>query len=661
MHSLIASMLAIAILISIPLTHLYRSLPNISNPETWLASQSIVITDRNHQELYRFYQEEDRTSLSSGDVPQHTVDAFIAIEDKRFWNRKSCIDLRALVRATFANIGNFKSQGASTITQQLVRTAFLNREKTVSRKMREIMLACKLELLLTKEEIFSMYVNWISFGHGIGGIQQAAKRYFGVDAKDLSIAQSAVLASLPQRPTYLSPYGPHVYTTLSQDALERIRNGNVRSIDQLDTDTISIGLLPTQVRIGDSVTELPGRSSVVLQAMVNQDHITQEQWNDAKVQLRTINILERKDPILAPHFVLGIREIIENRIRDEADLHITDGITVQTTLDASLQKQFERILQRQYERLSENYNAHNIAAMAVDPLSGEIRAYAGNTNFFDDEHVGQMDMARRPRQTGSAFKPFIYGLLMEQGYTPESYIYDTPLHSSIYKPFSKGFYGRMTMRTALGRSRNTPAVRAFYAAGGEDVILDFAEMIGITSPKVRKEFAKKSNPRFKYAWSLALGAGEASLLEMVGGYSMLALDGMHQSLIGIRSIRNRNGGILYAPKQTRRRVLSESSAQAITDILRDEEAREESWKYAMHLPGTALKTGTGNICKNRDTEGACTEILANNTWAIGYTDDLVVGVWVGNADNTPLIEEASALEVAVPVWKELMKVAMTMR
>ena len=661
LHSMLASIIACGILISIPLTHILATLPDISEPEALLATQSIIIADRTGQELYRFYQEEDRTSLAADAISPHMVNAIVAIEDKRFFTRSSCIDLRALGRALRANFTDYKSQGASTITQQLVRTAFLTREKTIDRKLREIILACKLEQHRTKEDILSLYVNWIGFGHGIAGVGQASKRYFGVDAADLTIAQSALLAALPQRPSYFSPYGPQRHTTLSKETLQGIyETKDITSQTQIHQEDIRIGLLEKQIRIGGEVVSFPGRTNVVLKAMRDQGYISKEEWSSATEELSNIDILERRDPISAPHFVLGIREVIEDQINAREELELEDGIIVETTLDPLLQKLAEEVIAKEHQRVKQNFGAHNLSLIALDPRSGELLAYIGNSSFFDTEHSGQMDIARRPRQTGSAFKPFVYAMLMEQGYTPESRIYDTPLNPKTYQPFSRGFYGRMNIRSALGRSRNTPAVRAFYAAGGEDAVLSFAEQIGITSPKIRKEIARKYDPKFKYAWSLVLGAGEASLLEMVEGYGMLAHGGIHQSLIGIRAISNRNGALLYAPTQTRKRVISQKSADAITDILRDETAREPLWRTAMHLPGTALKTGTGNICTKR-RESRCRELLTNNTWTFGYTDDLVVGVWVGNADNTPLTGEANALEVAVPVWKAFMKQALVSR
>ncbi len=605
-------MLALALLCTVILLSILPTLPNVSDPETLLASQSIVIADREDRELYRFFQEEDRTSLAAQEIPKHMADAIVAIEDKRFFSRFGCIDGRALLRAALANIGNYKSQGASTITQQLARKAFLSNEKTIDRKVREIILACQLEATLSKEDILSLYLNWTSFGGNIGGVQQAAIRYFGIDAADLTIAQSAILAALPQRPSYFSPYGPHR-------------------------------------------TELLARAQIVLRSMERQSMLTQKEYAEAAAQLNTVTFLIQRNPIDAPHFVLAIRAFLEDRMLHDDSFNTLSGITVKTTLNSALQLTAQQTVTAHLDDLKTHFGAHNISLVAIDPRSGEILAYVGNGDFFDDLHGGQIDMARRPRQTGSAIKPLIYSMLFEKDYTPNSFIGDTPLDPRIYKPLSSGYYGRMTIRNALGRSRNTPAIRAFYGAGGEDTVLNFFESIGMRSPKERKQHAQETNPQFRYAWSLALGAGEATLLEMVEAYTVLASHGVHRSLTGIKEIVDQKNAVIYTPTQTSKQIISTQSADMITDILSDELAREPLWRTWMHLPGTALKTGTGSICRRRRKDTSCAEVLPNNAWAIGYTDTLLVGVWVGNADNAPLKENSSALDIAVPIWKEFMR------
>jgi membrane peptidoglycan carboxypeptidase len=256
----------------------------------------------------------------------------------------------------------------------------------------------------------------------------------------------------------------------------------------------------------------------------------------------------------------------------------------------------------------------------------------------------------------------VYAQLLEDGYTPESMIRDSPLPTSIYRPhnYKRGYYGRMTIRTALARSRNVPAINAFYLAGGEERILAQAEQYGIVNPLAYKRSQQVDDPDFAYKWPLALGTGEASLLEMVQGYSVLASGGLRRPLTGIARITSGSGETVYEPASAAARVMSAQTAAYLTDILSDEDAREPLWRFGqMTVPDhrAAVKTGTSNVCLERDKAGVCLNVLANNTWTIGYTDELLVGVWVGNVDNTPLIDKTSAFDIALPVWRDFMRTA----
>ena len=655
LHSVLATVLVCVVLGAHILSAVWHSLPDVTDRQLFLAKQSVVITDRDGQELYRFYHDADRTALTYDDVPAHMVHAIVAVEDKRFFTR-GCIDIRALVRAVLANVMDFKSQGASTLTQQLARTVFLTREKTVERKIREVMLACAIERHYTKEEIVELYLNWISFGHGIAGLKQASKRYFGVTVSELSAAQSAVLAAIPQRPTYFSPYGPHRRTTVSQTVRASIRSGAVRRSDEIDPDDVVIGLLGTNVRLGDRVHRIPGRADLVLGAMHAQGYLSQEEWQQASRELSTLSFTPMNIAIRAPHFVITLEREMQQLVRDHPDLSEYDGLHIRSTIDPHLQQLAENVLSKSMTELREVYNAHNAALLVVDPRSNEILAYVGSPDFFDDERSGQIDMVRVPRQTGSSFKPVVYATLFEKGFTDRSFIYDSPLDPRTYRPARSGYYGRMTTRTALARSRNIPAIRAFYEAGGEDAVLNMAEAMGVGTPKWYRNLMRRSAKRFKYSWTLALGAAEASLLEMVQAYSVLGNGGRSRPITGVRHVSDYRGNTLFAPSRRTQTVLKAQTAEQITSILRDEEARETLWRYAMHLPfgPAALKTGTSTLCAERDLYGSCTELFPNNTWTIGYTDDLLVGVWIGNTDNTPFTQDGVALHTALPVWRTFM-------
>ena len=622
------------------LSEIWVSLPDIKNPNAFVANQSLVIEDRKGNELFRFYHDEDRTFVSLDEVSPHFINAIIAIEDRRFYSR-GCVDWRSLGRAALANLSNFKSQGASTITQQLVRITFLNPDKTFERKLREVLLACQLEHNMSKEEILALYMNWVSFGNGIAGIEQAAQRYFGVPASKLTIPQSALLAAMPQRPTYFSPYGSH--------RVSRITKLRQEGASVLHPSEYEIGLIGSDIRVNDAVVHIPGRAELVLHAMKDLEYISEEEWKTALSGIRRVAFKKPYLSISAPHLVISLREELRQWQRE-----IPSGLHVTTTIHPEFQNIAKQVVDEMSPKMHGEFHAGNIALLAVDRESNEIVAYVGNTNFFNNDLSGQIDMVRQPRQTGSSFKPFVYAALLEQGKTSESRIDDRPLDPRTYKAFRSGYYGRMTIRYALGRSRNTPAIRAFYEAGGEDAILNIAHALGMNTPKWQKRKAVLKNKKWKYSWPLALGAAESSLLELVQGYSVLAQSGMNLPITAVRQIRDGFEQTVYEPKRFYRPVLAKSTADQLTDILSDEKARETLWRYPMKLPfgSAALKTGTSNICTERGAFNACKNILPNNTWTVGYTDKFIVGVWVGNANNAPLTEDGHAILTSLPIWKE---------
>lgn len=657
LHFLGATSVAGLLLIAISLHSIWLSLPDVSNPRILQAKQSIVIHDREGGELFRFFEDEDRTFVPIEEIPQHMIDAIIAIEDKRFYDRL-CIDVRALSRAVVANMFEYKSQGASTISQQLARTAFLSRTKSLERKVREVLLACKLETHYSKDEIAELYLNWISFGHGIAGIQQASKRYFGVNASELSLEQSAVLAALPQRPSYFSPYGPHRRTSVSKELAHAIRSGEFKG-DTIPPKHIVTGLMGTNIWTGNTKHYLSGRANVVLKALFDQKRITEPQYISATQNLLTLNVQPRAVPLVAPHFVMTTKQEIDHFIANHPNLSTHEGIAVLTTIDPTLQKTAETIAEKSSVWLADEFQTNNLSMIAIDTRSNEILAYVGNADFFE-ETGGQIDMVRIPRQTGSSFKPVVYAALLEQGYTDSSRIDDKPINPQIYRPHKSGYYGRMTVRTALARSRNIPAIRAFYLAGGEDAILQFARRLGISTPLWHKTRMLHAGSAFAYSWTLALGAAESSLLEMVQAYSVIANEGRLLPISAVSALTNSYGHILFTPQRQSAQVLSQDTANMLTSILQDEDAREPLWRSTMNIAGhsAALKTGTSTLCMERDAYGSCKQPVPNNTWTIGFSGNILIGVWVGNVDNAPMSHNAAAVETALPIWKELMQHAL---
>lgn len=650
-------------IITLYLAFLWMTLPDISDARNLIAAQSSVITDRNGTELYRLYSEEDRTFIPKEQIPEHMRQAIVAIEDERFYDR-GCLDIVAIARVFF-RFG--QAGGASTLTRQLARNALdLKRESIINRKMKELILGCQLEAQYSKEELLNLYLNWIPFGRNAYGIEQASQSYFGIPAKDLTLAQAAVLAALPQRPSYFSPFGHNVHTRVSDHARERIIAGKITKTSDLRDEDVTVGLLGARSGTGATSIYIGGRSDQVLRNMQNMGAITEAQRLQALRAIETMTFRRSRENIRAPHFVLWVKQQVEDLIVQGAEEGILDqgGLVIATTLDWTMQQAAEQAIATRKDDLA-RYSIYNAALVAADPKTGEILAYAGNSDFLDEEHDGKVDMARAPRQPGSSFKPFMYAAAFEKGYGPATVLYDVPTKIGDDEPqnFDGGFWGIMNIRRALGASRNIPAAKTFFLAGGEPAVLDMAHRLGAKTPLLTKTTRLQQEPDFEFGWPLALGAAETPLLEMVQGYATIANGGTFRPLAAIRRISDRHGNIIFEirTEDEESQVLDPRIAWQITSILSDVSARpNEYWQTILSVPGTqaAVKTGTSNKCLERKTDGSCIKRKPDNLWTIGYTPSLVAGVWIGNADAMPLADKAESLTNASPIWKEFMTKAM---
>ncbi len=642
------------------LLFLYITLPDIENPRNLLASQSTVITDREGVELYRLFQEEDRTYIDGSRIPQYAKQAIIAIEDERFYTR-GCLDIRAIARVIFL-LG--QQGGGSTITRQLARNALdLQKENRYIRKVKELILGCQLESQYSKEELIDLYLNWIPFGQNAYGIEQASHVYFGKSASGLTLAESSVLAALPQRPSYFSPYGSHVRTKVTPAIEEQVLDGSITKVSQIDDDDIEIGLLGTNIGTGSITLYIGGRTDQVLRNMQNGEFITEQQRLAALSELEGMKFQPSRESIRAPHFVLWIREQMEEIFGSSAEegLFEQGGLTVETTLDWDLQQAAEDVIAFHREDIANRFGADNIALLSVDPASREILAYVGNADYSDEEHGGKIDMVHVPRQPGSSFKPLVYAAAFEQGYSPATVLYDVPTKIGDDEPqnFDLKFMGPITIRAALGASRNIPAAKAFFLAGGEEKILSLVARMGAPSPLVRRnELAQERPDGFDYGWPLALGAAETSLYEMAQAYTTFAAQGAYKPFVSIRRITDKKGNILYESQvQEEEQAIDPRIAYQITSILSDESARpSEFWRTQLTIPGyqTAAKTGTSNKCLEFAPDGDCRLIKPDNGWVLGYTPNLFTGVWIGNADSSALFDKGDGLNTASPVWRDYM-------
>ncbi|MBU2213829.1 transglycosylase domain-containing protein [Patescibacteria group bacterium] len=640
---------------------LWITLPDIDDPRSLLASQSTVITDREGVELYRLFSEEDRTYVSGDQIPLSMKQAAIAIEDERFYER-GCLDLRAVTRAVLL-LG--RAGGGSTITRQLARNALnLLGENRYQRKIKEFVLGCQLEHQFDKDELLVLYLNWIPFGQNAYGVEQASQVHFGIPAKDLSLAQAAVLASLPQRPTYFSPYGRHLHTEVTDDIHQKVIDGRITRSTQVSDSSVTIGLLGTYVGTGSATLYIGGRTDQVLQNMQEQGFITEQEKLKALGEIELMEFQPSRENIRAPHFVLWIREEIERMFAGSAEegLFERGGLTIETTLDWDLQQSAEEVIEFHREDILIRFGAYNMALITIDPKTREVLAYVGNMDYADKEHGGKIDMVLAPRQPGSSFKPFVYASAFEQGYKPATVIFDVPTKIGDNEPqnFDGEFKGLMTMRQALGASRNIPAAKTFFLAGGEDSILNLVEDMGAPSPKQRRmELSEERPDGFDYGWPLALGAAETPLFEMAQAYTTFAAGGEYAPAIRIKRITDKNGNILFEADLDQKAVpvIDPRIAYQITSVLSDEWARpEEYWKTQLTIPGyqTAAKTGTSNKCLEWKDEETCLLRKPDNAWLIGYTPHLVTGVWVGNADSSSMFEKGGGLNTASPIWRDYM-------
>jgi len=657
----IACLLGIAFL-----GYLWLTLPNVDDPTSLLAAQSTVVTDREGVELYRLYGKEDRTYVPLSQISNNVKNAVIAIEDERFYNH-GCIEIRSIARAVFARVtGRTVTGGASTLTQQLARNALLTTEQTATRKLREIMLACEMERLYDKDKVVELYLNWIPFGATSYGVEQASRLYFGISAKDLTVPQAAVLASIVQRPSYFNPYGSHVRTKLTAQGEEKIREGRLSSAGDIGRGDASIGLLGGTVGTGSTAFYVGGRADQVLKNMEVQGYITEKQRAEAVETLKTTEFKPLRESIRAPHFVLWVKDQVENTLEENAEKGLLEqgGLTIQTTLNWKLQQAAEQIVAKHSEDVLKRFGANNIALVALDPKTKEVLAYVGNVDFSGEGKESKIDMAQAARAPGSSFKPFVYAAAFTKGYSPATVLHDVPTKFGDDQPqnYEGGFWGVTTIRRALAGSRNIPAIKAFFLAGGEEPILDLVEKMGAPTPKNERIEIKKTRA-FDYGWPLALGAGETPLFEMVQGFSTLADEGRYKPAASIQKITDKRGALLPLDLPTPddlpgEQVLDPRIAYEVTSILSDVAARPgEFWQNSLSVPGfqAAAKTGTSNKCLDRnERDGVCKDRKPDNVWTIGYTPNIVVGVWVGNATSEPLSSNADGLNVAAPIWKEFM-------
>lgn len=735
-------------------------LPDVRDLEQYRESQSTFIYDRNGVELYAIHGDENRESVELFDRSnpafkkkvceketdlcaltdgyKYVVLATIAIEDDRFYDHHG-FDAERLAKAIVSQfLPTVASRGGSTITQQYIKNTLLSPERKISRKFRELILAVKLENVFNKEEIMELYLNRIPYGSNAYGIELAARTYFNKEAKDLTLAEAAILAALPNAPTRYSPYGDYRYAkilkTFSEKNLERRK---IDSEADLDEDEFVRGLLGTVVdlknqatveaptpeevdeasedtaeevpekklhptplttELGRNVIYVKGRTDLVLQRMRDLGYITEDEMRVALEESWNKEFLRARENIEAPHFVLYIKQILEEKYGREVIEQ--GGLKVYTTLDFTLQKMAEKAVEEKHEFNITNFDTSNAALIAYDKKTGEVLAMVGSADYFSEEIDGSVNMAMSYIQPGSSFKPFVYALTFAKGVLqPATVLYDVGTkfgnEQHVVDNYDGKFRGPMSVRQALGQSRNVPAVKAYFLIGFQEPIVEMAEKAGI-------EFL---DPATEHGSSLALGSAEVKFSSLVEGFMTLSNYGVHKEPITILKIENNEGEILEETEISKERekdplvsfgeiisteptdevipnlkeltpevaeefnppsaapgaenggelAVDPQAAYLITNILADESVRLGP---NLTLPGypNATKTGTSNKRFDNGTPDfrGDDKILPSNTVAIGYTSEIVAGVWAGNTDGSVLRWNADGYNVAAPIWKQFM-------
>ena len=593
--------------------YVFRGLPSPKELTTREQEVSTKIYDRNGVLLYKIYKNKNRTLVGLSEVPLHVRQATLAAEDAEFYQHLG-FSLRGIGRALVRNLKTGKLSGGSTITQQLVKNALLTPEKTLTRKIKELVLSIEVEATFTKDKILEMYLNEVSYGGTAYGIEEASRVYFGKEVGKLDLAEAALLAGLPKAPSRYSPFGAE--PELAQE-----------------------------------------RQKEVLKLMVINGYITQAEAKAAEEE--SLHFAPNQTEIKAPHFVMYVRKLLAERYGEE--MVEKGGLEVITSLDYATQKMAEDVVMGEVDQLA-GYHATNGAALVLAPQTGEILVMVGSKNYFDQQIDGNVNLTTSLRQPGSSIKVVNYSYALAHGYTPASILDDSPVTFSVpgqppYVPknYDGAYRGRLSLRSALAESRNIPAVKVL-ASYGVAKMLEQGQKMGITT----------WDEPSRFGLSLTLGGGDVKLIELARVYATIANLGKIPTITPILGVRDYQGRVLeenhcasslgnhpdtvYAAEATispcnQEQVLDPRIAYQIIDILKDNNARAPAFGYHSSLaidghPEVAAKTGTSNNLKDNLT--------------FGFTPDYLVAAWVGNNDASPMTHLASGITGAAPIFNHIM-------
>jgi 1A family penicillin-binding protein len=573
-----------------------KDLPSPTGLSATTASYSTHIYDRHGKLLYTLYSDRNQTFVPLSKLPKQLQQATIAIEDKDFY-RHGAVDLRGIARAAYSIYAKKQLQGGSTLTQQLIKSSLLTPERTFTRKIKEVVLAFAAEVMYSKDKILEMYLNQVPYGGTAYGAEAASQTYFGKHVEDLTLAESAYLAGLPQEPSTFSPHGSHP-------------------------------------ELGKK------RQEEVIRKMYDQSFITKQQRDKAIAQ--QLHFEKITNPIKAPHFVFYVKDLLSKKYGPE--IVERGGLKVYTSLDLDVQDFAQQTVAKEIAGLEANH-VGNGGALITQPGTGEILAMVGSKDYFDPKH-GNVNTTIALLQPGSSIKPINYAVGLTKGYSAATPFIDQPIcfpdpSGKPYCPhnYDNRFHGVVSMRTALGNSFNIPAVQMLKMNTIESMLAT-ASAMGIST---------FNDPR-SYGLSLTLGGGEVTMVDMTTAYGVFANQGYRIDPHPILKIIDRNGKTIeeYTPPKSPifgKKVLSSEVAFIISDILADNNARIQAFGPSSELKinkqHVSVKTGTTNDYRDN--------------WTIGYTPSYLVAVWVGNNDHTPMYGVQSGVTGAAPIWHNLME------
>jgi len=601
------SLVGVSVLTIIVFVWYSRGLPDPGKVQRQSGFSTEILDRTGETVLYDVITDQDRRFTPLSDVPQSLKDATISIEDKDFYKHKG-FDPLAIPRIIKNVIVNQRLIGGSTITQQLVKTVLLTNERKISRKIREFVLSVRIERTYSKDEILQMYLNEVPYGGGTAGVAAAAEQYFGKEVKDLNLTESIILAGLPQSPSRYSPY------------------------------------------IGEPLAYVP-RAKEVARRMREDEKITKEQETQVVSELDKVVFRGLGTKIKAPHFVMYIKQILEERYG--TNVLDVGGLKVITSLDWSLQEKAETIVKEEIDKVSKSLNISNGASIILDTNTGEILSMVGSKDFFDKTIDGEVNVTMRQRQPGSSIKPLVYATAFAKGYSPASVLADvitefpgkdenTPY---IPKNYDGKEHGLLHLREALASSINIPAVK-LLALVGVDEVLSQGYKMGFTTLTPTKETLSR------VGLSMALGGADIKLIDMVSAYSVFVNGGLKVEPVAILRIEDSAGKVIFENKELRKeKVLDERVGFLINSILSDNNARLLTFGPNSYLNlgsrAVAVKTGTTNDLRDN--------------WTVGWSRDTIVGVWVGNNNNDKMRNVASGVSGAAPIWRRQILDVLTKR